>query len=121
MRANLITDDRQATRAEAENAEGLGDPCAEAQGTHGRLSQDRRRTQEALDRSFSGGFDEVAEHHVPVLAAVVAPRPLVQVALQPLVRDGVMCATNATFEQPEEPVDWSAYARPRPRRCGLGA
>src|SRR5215218_1449353 len=42
---------------------------------------------------------------VPVLAAVVAPRPLVQVALQPLVRDGVMSATDACLEQAEEPVD----------------
>lgn len=106
MSANLITDDRQTARADAENAEGLGDPCAEAKGSHGRFPQDRRASQKAaLDRSFSGGFDEVAEHHVSVLAAVVAPRPLVQVALKPLVRDRVMSATDACFEQAEEPVD----------------
>src|SRR5207253_9573855 len=36
---------------------------------------------------------------------VVAPRPLVQVALEPLVRDGVMRATDARLEQAEEAVD----------------
>src|SRR5439155_1531957 len=35
----------------------------------------------------------------------VAPRPLVQVALEPLVRHGVMSATDASFEQAEEAVD----------------
>src|SRR6266511_5899075 len=170
-RANLITDGRQATRADAENAQGLGDPCAEAQGTHGRLPQDRRRaSQKALAASAnqfpaphgkdqaergigqaylhhsgaaqvgivapedaddptdseeqayedqdgskrtlhglgspSNGFIEQFLEHAPVgVAAVVAPRPFVQVALQPLVRDGVMRSPNARLEQAKEPVD----------------
>jgi hypothetical protein len=68
MRANLTMSDRQTARANAENAEGLRDSSPEAQRTHGRVPQDRRRSaQEAL-----GGFDETgwalgatdAEEHV---------------------------------------------------------
>ena len=106
MRANLITDGRQAARAETDYAERLRDPGAQAQGTHGRLSQDRRASQEkVLDRPLSGGFDQIAEHPVPVLATVIAPCPLVQVTLQPLVRDGVVRATDTRLEQAEEAVD----------------
>src|SRR5712691_13497007 len=46
IRANLTMSDGQATRTEAKDAQGLGDPRAEAQGTHGRVSQDRRASQE---------------------------------------------------------------------------
>src|SRR5258708_2382929 len=110
MRANLITNgEARATagrrRANTDHAEGVGDPRAETEGSHGRVPQDRPRAQEALNGPLSSGFDQVAEHPVPVLTAVVAPRPLVQVALKPFVRDGVMRATDATFEQAEEPVD----------------
>ncbi len=108
--SNLNTDGRSdaraGERADAENAEGIGDSGAFA-GVDLRCTEEGRQTREkaALDRSFGGGFDEVAEHQVPVLASVVAPRPLVQVALQPLVLDGVMSATDAGFEQAEEPVN----------------
>jgi len=49
MRANLTMNDRQAAtaglrRAEADDAQGIRDPRAQAQGPHGRLPQDRRRT-----------------------------------------------------------------------------
>src|SRR5438128_436664 len=98
--------ERLNTRAEAENGKGTRDPHPKAQGTHGRLPQDRWCSgQEALNRPFSGSFDQVTEHHVPVLAAVVAPRPLVQVALKPLMRDGVMRSAHTRLEQTEEPVD----------------
>ena len=111
MSANLTMYARQGAtaghrRADADDAEGLGDPRAEAQGPHGRLPQDHRPGQEAaLDRPLCGGFDQVTEHPVSVLAAVVAARPLVQVALQPLVRHGVMRATDTRLEVPEEAVD----------------
>src|SRR5206468_10262264 len=52
-----------------------------------RRIEEGRQTREkaALDRPLGGGFDEVAEHHVPVLAVGCSARPFVQVALQPLV------------------------------------
>src|SRR5437762_8069964 len=61
----------------------LGDPGAEAHGGHGRPTQDRSARQEALDRPAHGFGQEVIEHRHVGLAAVVAPRPLVQVALKP--------------------------------------
>lgn len=76
QRAKLITNDRQTTRADAENAEGLRDSDPYAGVDLLRTPEDRQTHQKALvDRSFGGGFDQVAEHHVPILAAVVAPRP----------------------------------------------
>src|SRR4051794_2557162 len=94
-------------RAEAAHAEGLGDPRAEAQGSHGLVPQDRQRRaeEEALDARPRRRVDQVAVHPVAVLAAVVAPRPLVQVALQPLVRDRVMRSAHARLEQAEEAFD----------------
>ena len=93
MCANLSTDGRRQARADAAHAEGLGDSRAYARVDLRGVQEGRpARQEEALDLPFSGGFDHVAEHRVAVLAAVVAPRPLVQVALQPLVRDGVLRA-----------------------------
>jgi hypothetical protein len=74
---------RDDTRAEAEDAQGLRDPSTDAGIDLRGVQEDRpARQEEALDRPFGGGFDQVAEHRVPVLTTVVAPRPLVQVALQ---------------------------------------
>src|SRR4051794_39764174 len=96
---------RQGARAEADYAQRLGDPRPETSGSHGRAEEARPARQEALDRLRSRRPDQLAEHRRLRVSAVVAPRPLVQVALQPLVRDGVMSATDACLEQPEEPVD----------------
>ena len=81
---------RGQTRADKRNAQGLGDSRTHSQVDLRQLPQDHRTVgqEDALDAPLSGGFDEVTEHHVAVLAAVIAPRPLVQVPLQPLVRDG---------------------------------
>src|SRR5439155_20328972 len=92
-RGNLTMNDRQRAIADAAYVEGPGNPRTLARLDLRGLQEHRpARQEEALDRSLSGGFDQVAEHRVPVLTAVVAPRPLVQVALKPLVRDGVMSA-----------------------------
>src|SRR6266545_1424683 len=104
-RANLITSDRQATRAETENAQGLGDPRAEAQGSHGRFPQDRQAPEEALDGSTNGFREQFVEHAPARVPAVVAPHVLVDVALEPLLRDGVVDAADAIFEQTEEPLN----------------
>jgi len=97
--------DREAARAKADHAEGLGDPGAEAQGSHGRVQEDHPAGQEALAHGLNGFADQVTEHLVSVLAAVIAPRPLVQVALEPLVRDGVVSAAHPGLEQAEEAFD----------------
>jgi len=94
----------QGARAEADYAEGLRDSRPEAQGRDRRLSQDRRRSEEALSDPLSSVFDQVAEHLVPVLSAVVAPRPLVQIALEPLVRDSVVRSPDSRLEQAKEAV-----------------
>src|SRR5437899_433251 len=108
MFANLITDERRAATADqdAAHVEGLGDPRTDARLGLPGVQEDRREAAERpLSGPNSGGFDQVAEHPVAVLAAVVAPRPFVQVALKPLVRDGVMSATDTRLEQAEEPVN----------------
>src|SRR5581483_78369 len=46
--------------------------------------------------------EEVIEHRRDGIAAVVAPHPLVQVALEPLGRDRVMRSAHAGLEQAEE-------------------
>src|SRR5438094_4980522 len=98
--------DRQATRAETDYAEGLRDPRAEAQRDHGRVSQDHpARQAEGLDPRCSGLAQEVAEHRIAVAPVVVAPRVLVEVALQPPIRDAVVDATNGVLGQGEEAFD----------------
>jgi hypothetical protein len=72
-----------------------------------------RRLASALDRPVHGLVQEVAEHRRLGLAAVVAPRPLVQVALKPLVRDGVVRSAHAGLEQAKEPPRSSATRRTR--------
>jgi len=75
---------REAARAYAEDCERSRDPGAEAPGRDGRAAEARPAREEALDGSAGGFVQEVAEHRRVGLAAVVAPRPLVQVALKPL-------------------------------------
>src|SRR5579862_2442594 len=53
----------------------------------------------------TSSFDQVEEHGARIVAAVVAPRVLVQVALQPLRGDGVVDAADAVLEQREEALD----------------
>jgi hypothetical protein len=55
--------------------------------------------------SANGCVEQVGEHRLAFFAAVVAPHVLVQVALQPLVRDAVMDAPDGVLEQAEEAVD----------------
>src|SRR4051812_8215597 len=102
--------DRQTARAYAENPEGLGDSRPEAQGPHGDLPQDHLAAEgtaaaEALDGLAQGLAQEVMEHRRLRLASVVAPCVLVDVALQTLVRDRVVDASDAVLEEPKEPVD----------------
>src|SRR5438132_4200146 len=104
-RANLSTNGRQAARAQTDYAEGIGDSGPQTPGRHGGAAEARSAGQEALDRSRSRRPDQLAEHWHVRVPAVVAPRPFVQVTLQPLVRDGVMRASHAGLEQPEEAVD----------------
>src|SRR5436190_288234 len=123
MRANLTMSDRQTararagqlgergrrdgTRAEAEDAQGLGDTCPEAQGRDGRAPQDRPpcQAQGLVERLRSGCTEQVAEHRIPISPVVVAPRVLVQVALQPRRRDAVVDATDRVLSRSEEPFD----------------
>lgn len=79
---------RRTRRADAENAGRPRDTGAEAQGRGRRLAEDRSARKEVLDRRLSGCLDQLAEHRRLGPAAVVAPRPLVDVTLKPLVGDG---------------------------------
>jgi hypothetical protein len=45
------------------------------------------------------------EHGCAGIAALVAPHVFVDVALQPLLRDGVVDAPDAVLEQTKEPLD----------------
>jgi hypothetical protein len=120
MRANLSMYEWQAatTGPDAANAEGVGDSCPDARLDLQGIPEDRWKAAKGpLSDPQSGGCDEVAEHLGSVLTSVVAPRPLVQVALKPLVRDGVVSATHPTLEQAEEAVD-GLRVRPRLRRRG---
>src|SRR4051812_29385768 len=96
--------DREASRAEAANHEGLGDPGAETQRDHGRIQEDRPY-QEALKRRSCRCVQQVTEHGVPVSAALVAPGVLVEVALQPADRDAVVDATERVLKATEESLD----------------
>ena len=96
------------------------DTGAEAQGRGRRLAEDRSARKEVLDRRLSGCLDQLAEHRRLGLAAVVTPRPLVDVALKPLVRDGVMSARQPGFEVAEEAQSGTAEARLRPGLCRMG-
>jgi hypothetical protein len=62
----------------------------------------RRR---GLADATSRRVQQIAKQRVLALAAVVAPRPLVQVALKPLVRDRVVRSPHARLEQTEEAVN----------------
>jgi hypothetical protein len=78
--------------ADAKDPQGLGDSRPQAQGCSERSTEACSAREEVLDRRLSGCLDQLAEHRRLGRAAVVAPRPLVQVALEPLVRDGVVSA-----------------------------
>src|SRR4051812_7369627 len=96
--------DREAARAETDHAEGLGHPGAEAPGRYG-LLQEGHEAQEGLARSADRLVQQVEEHGSSVVSALVAPRVLVQVALEPLPGDGVVDAPDASLNQGEEALD----------------
>jgi hypothetical protein len=97
--------DQQATRrAEAEDAQRSGNSGAQAPGCYG-LLQEGHEAQEALDGLSNRLVQEVKEHGPLVVSAVVAPRVLVQVPLQPLGRDRVVDAANPVLHQGEEALD----------------
>src|SRR6266511_2309263 len=105
-RANLITNgERRQARTEAEDRQRLGDPRPQAQGRDGRPSETRSAGQETLNGLLSSRFHQLAEHHAAVVAPVVAPDPFVEVALKPLLRDGMMRSAYAGLEQAEEALD----------------
>src|ERR1044072_2002099 len=86
-------------RAQAEDAQGQGDPASEARAGHTGLPEDREG-QEALDGPASRLIQQLAEHLVAPAPVVVAPRVLVQVALKPLVRDAVVDAPERVLQKP---------------------
>src|SRR5947209_8418658 len=106
MRANLNTDGRQDARAAgtyAADAEGIGDSRAEASGRAGRAQKAHPARPQAL---VPGRFGEQGvEHRCVGVAPVVPPDVLVDVALEPLLRDGVVGAADAVLEQAEKPFD----------------
>src|SRR5439155_7951701 len=85
-------------RAQAEDAQGLRNPRADAQ-ERVRVLREGRQAQEGLANSTRGRREQVEEHRPSVVTAVVAPRVLVQVALQPLRGHGVVDAPDAVLEQ----------------------
>lgn len=65
----------ECTRAHADDAEGVGDSCADAGRDHGRVSQVRPAQAQALTHVRSRGcVQQVAKHRVLVATVVVPPR-----------------------------------------------
>jgi hypothetical protein len=55
--------------------------------------------------STNGLVEQVEKHRSTIVASVVAPCVLVQVALQPPGRDGVVDAMRPVLDESEEPLD----------------
>src|SRR5579884_2548856 len=91
-------------RAQADHAQGLRNPAAYAQ-ARVLVFREGRAAEEELANSTRGRLDQIEEHRAAVVAAVVTPRVLVQVALQPLDRHGVIDTPDTVLEQGEEPLD----------------
>src|SRR3954471_12339587 len=121
-RANLITDDREATRAEADHSQGLGDSRPEAQGRDGRPAEARSAGQEALTAlapsSKTGGSNEATRSPRPPGRARAGRATLLSRALR-LAGRWPSCRISPRREEAER--TGSAGHRGRQRRASLSS